>query len=220
MKIESIIKRAKGTKVTLDSELYHFKPSDKDNRHLAEVTREAHIAAFLRIPEGFRLPDGEKLDKTLEKEIDESLLLKGSAVHSATYPIGGKDVSLDELVVMAFEDSALTRDDWNALEDEDRYGFIDRTLDDLQRAAAKAPVEKKSVTEEKAPARDSLPDPEGDDSDDENTDEAKSETVKGEQKGEELDRDALVELYVKKFGKKPHHSLKAERIKQVLDDAE
>lgn len=56
MLIESIIKRAKGTKITLRHS-YHFKP-DQDGRHVAEVEDDADIAALLAIKEGFRPADG------------------------------------------------------------------------------------------------------------------------------------------------------------------
>ena len=54
MKIESIIRRAKGTKVTFDDTTYHFKPEDPKGPHVAEVKDEEHIERFLAIPEGFR----------------------------------------------------------------------------------------------------------------------------------------------------------------------
>ncbi|HEJ7283128.1 TPA: hypothetical protein SMF87_004580 [Serratia marcescens] len=225
MKIESIIRRANGTKVRMDSENYHFKPSAADPRHLAEVTREAHISAFLRIPEGYRLPDGEEIDEELEKKIDDALTLKSSAIHNANYPIGGKDITLPELIVMAHQDSGLSIDEWNALEDEDRYEIIDRTLEDLHRAAAKAPVEPKEVKDEQAPERDAMPDSEADEDDgqqdgeQDDAGEQQNNEPPAEQQPTELDRDALVEKYKAMFGKNPHHKLSAERLQQIIDEA-
>lgn len=232
MKIESIIRRANGTKVRMDSENYHFKPSAADPRHLAEVTREAHISAFLRIPEGYRLPDGEELDAELEKKIDDALTLKSSAIHNANYPIGGKDITLPELIVMAHQDSGLSIDEWNALEDEDRYEIIDRTLEDLHRAAAKAPVEPKEVKDEQAPERDAMPDSEDDipqngeqggeqddDAGEQHEEPQQNNEPPAEQKPTELDRDALVEKYKAMFGKNPHHKLSAERLQQIIEEA-
>lgn len=40
----------------------------------------------------------------------------------------------------------------------------------------------------------------------------------GEEGGAKLDRPALAAEYEKKFGKKPHHSQSAERIKQLLEE--
>lgn len=54
MKIESIIRRKKGTTVTMQGESYHFTP-DSEGRHVADVNKKAHLAKFLAIPEGYRL---------------------------------------------------------------------------------------------------------------------------------------------------------------------
>lgn len=51
MKIESIIRRAKGTTVSLGSMTYRFAP---ENDHVCNVDDEAHIERFLSIKEGFR----------------------------------------------------------------------------------------------------------------------------------------------------------------------
>lgn len=56
MKIESILKRAGGSKVTLGATLYHFKPDEQD-RHVAEVENPGHVEVLLRIPEGYRSLD-------------------------------------------------------------------------------------------------------------------------------------------------------------------
>lgn len=54
MKIESILKRKNGTKISLGGIDYHFKPDEK-GRHVANVTDQAHLAKLLSIPEGYRL---------------------------------------------------------------------------------------------------------------------------------------------------------------------
>lgn len=56
--IESIIRRKGGTKVRLNGTEYHFTP-DEEGRHVAEVSKNAHIQRFLAVPEGFRLLDDE-----------------------------------------------------------------------------------------------------------------------------------------------------------------
>lgn len=59
MQIESKIKRAGGTRITMrepDRE-YHFTPIDPDNPqspHVAEVAEKAHISRFLSIVEGYQ----------------------------------------------------------------------------------------------------------------------------------------------------------------------
>lgn len=147
MKIESILKRKGGTKVTIERENYHFKPTETEPRHLAEVNIQSHIAQLLRIPEGYRVPEGEVLDDSFMDEVKDALKLNGSNIHAAKYQIGDREISLEELVLMAFEDSGISRLDWNELEDEDRYEYINRTLEELEREAATVP----HVREEKEP---------------------------------------------------------------------
>lgn len=53
MRIESILRRKGGTKVTLDGTEYHFAP-DSEGREFADVASERHIGIFLSIPEGYR----------------------------------------------------------------------------------------------------------------------------------------------------------------------
>lgn len=65
MLIESIIRRPKGTHVDLgDGVTYSFLP-DEAGRHVAEVDDDEHIAAFLRISEGYRLARAVKTPKTV-----------------------------------------------------------------------------------------------------------------------------------------------------------
>ena len=56
MKIESILKRPGGTKVTMGESLYHFAPNEQD-QHVAEVENPDHAKVFLNIPEGYRSLD-------------------------------------------------------------------------------------------------------------------------------------------------------------------
>lgn len=56
MKIESILKRPGGTKVTMGDTLYHFAPNEQD-QHVAEVENPDHAKVFLNIPEGYRSLD-------------------------------------------------------------------------------------------------------------------------------------------------------------------
>ena len=56
MKIESILKRPGGTKVTMGDSLYHFAPNEQD-QHVAEVENPDHAKVFLNIPEGYRSLD-------------------------------------------------------------------------------------------------------------------------------------------------------------------
>lgn len=221
MKIESLIRRQNGTKVELDNVLYHFKPEGEDPRHVADVNRDEHIRTFLSITEGYQPFEGEKVSKSLQKQIDEENELKGSTVHAAVYDIHGEKVDLDSLVLMAFDDSGLTREEWNALDDQKRYVYLDKTLASLK-GEDKEEIEQ--VPEDSPMTGEGYPAPkEGGEA----TTELKATTAEQLEKLKEaegdkeptddLDRDALVELYVAKFGRKPHHSMKAERIKAALD---
>lgn len=55
MQIECTIKREGGTRATIGTTTYHFKP-DADGRHVAEVADPNHITAFLRV--GCYIMDG------------------------------------------------------------------------------------------------------------------------------------------------------------------
>lgn len=58
MKIESLLRRKGGTKVTLDGVEYHFKPGP-DGREFADVTNPDHIGIFASIREGYRVAGSE-----------------------------------------------------------------------------------------------------------------------------------------------------------------
>ncbi|HRO00342.1 MAG TPA: hypothetical protein PLX43_02370 [Nitrobacter sp.] len=71
MIIESIIKRAAGTKVQLGDDLYHFFTHMKGSAsHVCEVTDEDHIQTFLSIKEGYRIFKQPKPAKVAEPAQD------------------------------------------------------------------------------------------------------------------------------------------------------
>lgn len=217
MKIESLIRRPGGTKVDLDDVQYHFKPEGEDPRHVADVNRDEHVRSLLRIPEGYQPLEGEKVSSKLQKKLDEDAALKGSAVHAAKYDFHGEEVSLDELVQMAFDDSGLTHEEWNELEDQKRYTFIDDTIASLQgdkKEAIEIVPEDSPMDGEGQPQTGSKASGEATTKTDEPLPENIPEAITS---GEELDRNALAAKYKEKFGRKPHHTLTAERIKQALD---
>lgn len=82
MKIQSIIERKNGTIITMDDETYHFKPARGDGRHICEVVDKAHIARFLSIPEGFRIPDDEDTEG-FDLSPDDGALQPGSSEQSS-----------------------------------------------------------------------------------------------------------------------------------------
>lgn len=53
MLIECTIKRANGTTVTMDKDVYPFQP-DALGRHVCDVKNKKHIARFLDIPESYQ----------------------------------------------------------------------------------------------------------------------------------------------------------------------
>jgi hypothetical protein len=58
MKIECLLRRPGGTKVTLERVEYHFKPGP-DGREFADVTNSDHIGIFASIREGYRVAGAE-----------------------------------------------------------------------------------------------------------------------------------------------------------------
>lgn len=140
MKIESIIKRSGGTVVDMDAPTrqYHFKPEDglpHESPHVAIVTEDTHARMLLRIREGFRLVEGEHTDDgggSADGFLPKGQKLIGSNIHNASYQIhGGETIELDDLVVMAYQDSGLSFDEWQDLPDQTRYEYIDATLAEL-----------------------------------------------------------------------------------------
>lgn len=130
MKIESIIRRKDGTKVQMGDMKYHFKPSANDPRHLEEVTNTVHIARFLSITEGYRVPYGEVAPELPAAPVaSKAGMLIGSDNFKPIYQIGARDVQLGELVREAFETSELSEDDWNNLQQEERDALIQDELD-------------------------------------------------------------------------------------------
>jgi fructose-specific component phosphotransferase system IIB-like protein len=134
MKIESIIRRKHGTVVKMGDMTYHFQPAANDERHLEEVTNNAHIARFLSIPEGYRVPEGEAAPSQVHVPAQDAVLL-GSSKHEASYEIGGKFYQLGDLVRMAFDESDYTVPEWNALADAEREAMIQDELDLLKGSA-------------------------------------------------------------------------------------
>lgn len=137
MKIESLIKRKGGTVVEMaaPTRTYRFAPEsgNHEDPHVADVEEQGHIRALLRIREGFRVLEGEGLQEEEQQQFEIDQPLVGSKIHSASYKIkGGDTIALDDLVAMAFQDSGLDCEQWNNASDEERYGFIDATLMELQ----------------------------------------------------------------------------------------
>ena len=146
MKIQCVLLRDGGTITEIGGISYHFEPL-ADGAHVAEVTVEDHIDRFLSIAEGYKLYRGDETPKgtpsavTLPVVSDPTDLrrsdassvqtLYGSAVHEASYDIGGKTYLLGDVVAKAHAASGLSPEEWNALDDDERHAKIDIALDDL-----------------------------------------------------------------------------------------
>jgi len=246
MKIESLIRRSGGTKVEMDAPKreYHFKPTDKDQRHIADVGVEHHAKAFLRIKEGYRAVDGEDLPEDDDQDPVPDRELKGSPLLNPTYIIkGGDEITSEDLVNMAFSDSGLDEDAWNGLADHDRYEFIDTTLSELQNGVQDedAPVftsvgEPVNATAQQADADKGTPtvnlqddnkEPELKANTDKSADKSAEETAdKGQDANgngiddelEDLTGKELIPLYEAKFGRKPSRQMKVDDIRRALSE--
>ncbi|WP_313824088.1 hypothetical protein [Leclercia sp.] len=139
MKIECILHRPGGSLVQLEAPRveYHFKPSDADPRHIAEVADSSHISTLLRITEGYRSAETEQKEEKPRAQVT----LTASALHNPIYNIPGGTIVLADVVEMAQKDSGLSPEDWNDLDDQDRTEWIDQVLLELQATVPAAPTE-------------------------------------------------------------------------------
>lgn len=218
MKIESIIRRKNGTRVELDDNVYHFKPTGSDERHLCDVEVRAHVQRFLSIPEGFQPAELSEvvteLVQTQSNQLGEQPVLGTLAgvVDQGGNVKGLLDLGRDSLLVLASD-----------MEIEGAEGMTD---EELAAAIAADPVE--------------ITDPElieqPDNTEGVQTTEGQGVTAvgsatdgalsQGDDDGEPkkqpepkaLDRDTLAQQFKAKFGRMPNGKMSAERIKQVLDE--
>ena len=213
MKIESLIKRKGGSVVEMDapSRTYHFAPvsGKHEDSHVAEVEEQSHIRALLRIREGFRVLEGEAQQD--DPVHDDDLQLVGSNIHAASYKIkGGETISLDELVSMAFQDSGLDQDQWNNASDEERYGFIDATLLELQLGEG----EPEPVKQQEEPGVE----PAATQQTEEQAPPPAQEPAAEQQELGSMSRADLSDLYQKRFGRKPSTRMTIADIANALSE--
>lgn len=240
MKIESLIKRKNGTKIDMDGpkRQYHFKPTEDDERHIADVDVEHHAKSLLRITEGYRAVDPVDFQGDDEDNLP-GRHLNGSKVHSASYVIkGGDRIELEDLVNMAFDDSGLTEEEWNDLADADRYEYINTTLKELQDGEHGDETEKVQTqepanvpgdtTSNEPPATDAT---QNDSIGSDNTPAASqpvdtTATPVGADKNgngidddvENLKGDALIAAYEARFGRKPSSAMRVADIRRALSE--
>jgi len=128
MKIESIIKRKKGTTVKLGDMTYFFNATETEPRHLCEVNIQAHIDRFLSIKDGYRVPEGEEV-----KTSQENSGLIGSSLLPAVVTIAeGIELPLGDIVRHAFEYSGMTVSEWNEQSEEEREAELNAQIEFLR----------------------------------------------------------------------------------------
>ena len=97
MKIESLLRRPGGTKVTLESVEYHFKPGP-DGREFADVTNVEHIGIFASIREGYRVAGlGTVASAPVEKPVEEAVQEPPKPIQSRPYVDSAASPTKDEL---------------------------------------------------------------------------------------------------------------------------
>jgi hypothetical protein len=222
MKIESIIKRDPPTEVVLGDTTYKFAP-DSQGRHVAEVTDKHHIARLLSIAEGYQLADDETLPKSVKTELDKELevrtqgqqatfqpvdehVLKGSTVHPATFDIKGEQISIEDVIAVAHEESAMTTAEWNALPDEDRHNLIDAVLDAM--AGEEGPVDPNQTGTAQSTQQ-------GDKEEAPKDNAAKDDGAKDEAAAK-AERDELAAQWKARTGSLPHYKWTADKIRAEL----
>lgn len=233
MKIECILKRDPSTTVPMGDTTYEFKP-DETGAHVCDVNDNDHIARFLSIPEGYRLPGDAPVPaefKPVLKEVNTNQqtltpneadgFLVGSTVHPEAFDFGGEIgvLTIDDVVAMAHEASGLSTDDWNALTPEVRHDMIDIALEGIV-----PPSGSTGGAENPGNASDSTGDASGNTDADANT-EAGAGAGAGVGAGagdgdktpsEDDQREALAIEYKEKHGVRPHHKWSLEKVREEL----
>lgn len=214
MKIESLIRRKGGTRVKLDDTAYHFRPTEEDERHTADVTISAHVKRFLAIPEGYQpaelsdLPPGTVNPNPTHQQ-------------QTLAPSSDEEIPLDKM----------NQQELKALAKEvEIEGYSSMKRDALIKAIKQATGE--ADGEGDGDDGDESNDGQDGDGDDTNRNPVTDSTggagtdgdggqgdngADGAKPLDELSHDELVAAYKAKFnGKAPHHKLSDERIKQIL----
>lgn len=136
MLIKSVIKRAGGTKITLDNTAYHFKERDDSGDHIDDVTVEAHIARLLSIKGGY-------------------------VIHSVTGDVPKVPTEIEPLIAAASEDpTATTEDDEDELvsdEEQAVYDILDGVAKDKATVVTAYTFLKGEAPDEKATIKSMLP---------------------------------------------------------------
>lgn len=217
MKIECILHRPGGTRVQLEAPRveYHFKPSEADPRHIADVAEASHISTLLRITEGYRSAEGEQEEEKPRVHID----LKTSALHNPFYNIPGGTIDLADVVEMAQKDSGRTPEEWNELDDQERTEWIDQVLLELQATVPTAApvVAGTPAADEDGEDEDSVED--AADNSQNNSDAGAQSSNGPDQIDTEDELETLRAEYKKIFKRNPAKSMTAANLKRAISEA-
>ena len=66
IKVECIIRREGGSRVTIGKNTYHFKPQ-ADGAHVCEIDHPPHLSRLLSISEGYRVYDPDLVDEPAQE---------------------------------------------------------------------------------------------------------------------------------------------------------
>lgn len=129
MKLVCPVKRHGGSHIELWGTKYHFE-EQPDGNHVADVKDPAHQDRLLSIGYTIYRPgQAQPVEAAPAKKTLEDASLLGSSVHQESFEIGGRTVTLGEVVTAAFARSELSIEDWNALAEPDRHAMLDEELD-------------------------------------------------------------------------------------------
>lgn len=119
MKIESIIRREGGSKVTLDGVTYLFKP-DESGRHVANIENIEHLGVLLEIREGYRVVEDDQADNVPDLSKASEPLSQSATLAPVDNPPA--DVEGDALEQSEGSGSDATDEDADTQDDEQSEG--------------------------------------------------------------------------------------------------
>lgn len=129
MKLACPVRRTGGSHIELWGKEYHFQ-EQPDGAHVADVEDPDHQDRLLTI--GYTIYRPGQTQKATVPPAEKpplSATLLGSSVHPDTFEMGGKAITLGDVVNAAFARSGMSMDDWNMQADPDRHAMIDEELD-------------------------------------------------------------------------------------------
>lgn len=200
MKIQCTIEREGGTPVRIGNTDYHFTPGP-DGKHVAEVEDQGHIARFLAISEAYCIhgyePRAEHKPVAVPVESESEAPVSAAVARASRFPesfvIGGRTITLGNVIDAAIAFNGLNPDQWADLTDDEQADKIDAQLDLMADEAEALEAQAAAV----------VPDP--------------ADTNGDGVVDDKEERAALVAQHVAKFGSKPHHKWSIAKIRAALE---